>query len=162
MYIDNRTVKRLGTFGLGLALAFAATVSQASDRDRTYEVEITNLMNNSQLTPILAAVHSTRLRPIFSAGDAPGEGLAMVAETGNTAGLTDELSTRRNSRRVGNVDTFMPDDAPLTFPGNTLEFTIEADQLFRFMSIASMVLPSNDTFMALDTVQLPTRVGSFR
>ena len=116
-------------------------------------------MNNNQLTPILAAVHSTRLQPIFENGQRASRGLAIVAVTGDTSELTSELSTRRNSRRVGAVGTFTPESGPLTTAGTTLTFQIEAFQLYRFMSIASMVLPTNDTFMALSEVTLPTRVG---
>ena len=63
MFLSHYTVRQAGIFGLGLALALITSVSQASDRTRTYEVEITNLTDNNQLTPVLAAVHSTRLTP---------------------------------------------------------------------------------------------------
>lgn len=148
------TSKSVAAISLGLTITLSSTLSLAQDgHTRVYDVKITNIMSASQFTPVLAATH-TRRASLFALGKEPRVGLAMIAEGGDTSTLQNTLS---NSPNVGSVQTTaFPGDVPLTFAGTTLEFTIESDKKFRYLSIASMILPTNDSFMALDTVPLPT------
>ena len=149
------SARRITAVGLGLALALTTALSHASNYSykRTYQVKITNVMSANQFTPILAAVH-TRRASLFTLGDAPSEGLAQIAEGGDTSVLQNALS---ENDQVFAAETFaFPGDVPLTFAGTTLEFTIEGSRYYRYLSIASMILPTNDSFMALDSVPLPS------
>ncbi|MBX2884422.1 MAG: spondin domain-containing protein [Granulosicoccus sp.] len=154
----------LRTIGSSVLLAaLTATVistsAQANDQrrsnghERTYKVEITNVTKGTQFTPILAAVHTHKAR-FFSLGDAPSEGLAKIAEGGDTSDLQSALE---GSDQVYSAETFVfSDDLPLTVAGTTIEFNVTGKRRFRYLSIASMILPTNDSFIALDTVPLPT------
>lgn len=144
---------RIAGLGLGLAMALSATLSHAQEADtRAYEVRITNITAANQFTPVLAVAHSRRAS-LFTLGSAPRTALAVLAETGNTADLQGRLVANGN---VGTAQTYTPDGSPLTFAGETLEFTLETSQDFRYFSMAAMILPTNDSFAALDTVTLPT------
>ena len=145
--------KRIAAAGLGLAMAVSSVVANAQEADRAYEVSITNIMSNNQLTPVFSTTHNGR-GSIFTVGSRARRGLAMIAETGSTAALQDELSGNDN---FGTVQTTpFPGDVPLIFAGNTLEFTIESGAEYPLLSIASMILPTNDSFIGLDSVALPT------
>lgn len=147
------STKRIAGVSLVLAMALSATLSHAQEAEtRAYEVKITNITAANQFTPVLAVAHSRRAS-LFTPGNVPRTALAVLAETGNTADLQARLIGNGN---VGTAETFTPDNSPLTFAGETLEFTIEADDSYRYFSMASMILPTNDSFAALDTVTLPT------
>lgn len=147
------STKRIAGVNLCLAMVLSATLSYAQEAEtRAYEVKITNITSASQFTPILAVAHSRRAS-LFTLGNEPRTALAVLAETGNTADLQARLLSNGN---VGAAETFTPDGSPLTFAGETLEFIIETDEDFRYFSMASMILPTNDSFAALDTVALPT------
>lgn len=153
MKITAIGTKTIAAVGLGLALTLTNTVSFAQERDtRTYEVSITNIMGAGQFTPVLAATHNRRTS-VFTTGNPARVGLARLAETGDTSVLQNTLS---NSANVGTVGTYTPEGSPLTVAGSTLEFTIEAPVTSRYLSLAAMILPTNDAFVGLDTVSLPT------
>ncbi len=145
---------RLAAVAMGLAMTLCSTLSYAQDSNaRVYEVKITNITSANQFTPMLAVTHSRRAS-LFSLGNAPRVALAVLAETGNTADLQEILIANGN---VGMAQTSTPADSPLTFAGQTLQFTIDSNSNARFFSMAAMILPTNDSFVALDTVSLPIR-----
>ena len=157
MELSRFSSKSVAAIGLGLAITLTNTLAQANESEtRAYEVSITNITSENQFTPILAATHNRRAG-MFTLGNAPRVGLAILAETGSTGTLEASLGASSN---VGAVGTFLPDNGPdgppLTFAGNTVEFTIESPANFRYFSVASMILPTNDSFVALDTVPLPS------
>lgn len=144
---------RIAAAGLGLAVALGTSLAHAQDSGtREYQISITNIMGAGQFTPILATAHNRRAS-IFTVGNTPRTALARIAETGDTSQLQASLESSSN---VGFVGTFTPEGTPLTFAGETLEFTIEAPINSRYLSIAAMILPTNDAFVGLDTVPLPT------
>lgn len=152
MKLSALTTRSIAAAGLGLALALTNSVSYAQESNtRTYVVTVTNIMAAGQFTPVLATTHNRRTS-LFNLGSAPRPGLARLAETGDTSVLQNTLS---NSSNVGSVGTYTPEGSPLTVAGATLEFTIESPVNSRYLSIASMILPTNDSFTALDTVSLP-------
>lgn len=153
MKISTHGTRGIAAVGLALALTLTNSVSFAQEQDtRTYEVSITNIMGAGQFTPVLATTHS-RKTSLFSLGNTPRIGLARLAEGGDTSVLQ---ATLEASESVGAVGTFTPEGTPLTFAGETVEFSIESPVTARYMSIAAMILPTNDAFVALDTVSLPT------
>lgn len=144
--------KHVAAASLGLALALTTTLSQAQGlEDRSYRVEVTNILSAGQFTPILAVVHAPQIS-LFELGDEPTVGLATLAEGGDNSVLEASLS---GLKEVAVAASFTPPGAPLTFAGDTTEFEITVPANFRFISLASMILPTNDSFFALDTVPLP-------
>ena len=144
--------KYIAAASLGLALALTTTLAQAQgSEDRTYRVEVTNILSAGQFTPILTVVHAPEIA-LFELGDEPTVGLATLAEGGDNSVLEASLS---GLKEVAVAASFSPPSSPITLAGETLEFEIIAPANFRFISLAAMILPTNDSFFALDTVPLP-------
>jgi hypothetical protein len=125
----------------------ANSESRSSQWQRTYEVTITNITRSQTFTPILVATHSPRAA-IFDLGAPASPGLAILAEDGNPATLAAEL--------VQTGEVLDSQTIPgLLAPGATATVQIRARGRFDQLSIGAMLIPTNDTFMALNSMQLP-------
>ncbi|MEX1361999.1 MAG: spondin domain-containing protein [Nannocystaceae bacterium] len=120
-----------------------------------YTITITNTSDTTVypgvLTPVLWALHDDTVS-LFELGVAASPGLEMLAEDGDASGLMGELMGMAGVVQSGveNLPTGgMAMPGPL-FPGDSYEFTITPDATNRFLSFASMIVPSNDTFASLD------------
>ena len=143
--------------GIALAAAIFSTAAVA-DRSARYEITVTNLTPGQTFTPILVAAHS-RHESIFSAGAPASDALAALAESGSTAEVTQELVDAGVPE--SHIATILgPDPAPappLTGPGRTASIEIRGPRRGGKLSVAAMLIPTNDTFMALNSVNLPRR-----
>lgn len=135
------------------ALAFTATPAVA-DRGVYYEVTITNITQGQTFTPLLLATHKPSVG-LFEVGDKAGVELEMLAESGATGPLAEAL--KNAGRAVGDIE----EGDSLLVPGDSITFKLRGDPRRQFLSLAAMLIPTNDTFVALDTVRLPWR-GSTR
>ena len=138
---------------LATLLLFTAAASQASyygHAERNYKVSITNITKAVIFTPILITTH-TRRADVFEVGEAASDELATVAESGSIDPLMTALLA---SPEV----TSVKGSGGLLMAGETVEMTIRGSRRNVF-SLASMLLPTNDTFVGLDGVRLP-RYGS--
>lgn len=144
------TAKKLAAI---LPLSLLATSATAA----TFEITITNLTANSLFTPVVVASHE-RQAPVFAYGHEASAELEAVAEGGDISGFVNKWSADDSFLDI--VHTVTPDDVPapdfLILPGQSKSVTIEADRDHRFISAASMVLPTNDAFIALNGVRLPS------
>ena len=152
-------MRRLFSGLIGLVLAAAATATWADDdyyKNPVYEVTITNITKASQFTPILAATHRASIR-YFTLGEAPSEGLALMAEDGDVSVLANELTSTGKVLDAANSADVLG-TPPLLFAGQTVKLKLTADRRrnVRF-SMAAMILPTNDSFVALNGVSLPRR-----
>ena len=147
----------LTTAALAIAVTAAtAGTAQATGAERTYKVTIVNVTPGSQFTPILAAVHDPAAS-VFTLGDPASDELAVLAETGDTGPLQGVLETLPE---VTTATTVPGPSEGLTFAGQTVEFEVTASRR-QVMSFASMILPTNDSFVGLNSVPFP-RYGSIR
>jgi hypothetical protein len=137
-----------------LSCAAGAAVAQQQDSfhsgasEATYEVTITNITHGEAFTPVLIAVHNDNYR-LFNLGAPIGAELAVLAQEGFVAPLQTVLNANRN---VG--ATVAATGA--TVPGATLKLTISAKTGFDRLSLASMLIPTNDAFVALNGFDLGT------
>jgi len=134
---------------LGIILSASCLVSAsafASDK-HTYEVTITNLTRGQTFTPILLATHQPGVS-IFKLGDPASTELATIAESGNPGPLTDKLVATGRTSEVKN-------SGALLAPGKTVTMTISAGKHTRYISMASMLIPTNDAFVAVNGLHLP-------
>jgi len=124
-------------------------------RGHQYEVTITNLSPGQTFTPQLVVTHSPNSRfvqgaePLFELGEPASEVLEILAEDGDTAPLMDSLA---------NFATDMITIDGLLGPGQSSSVVIRARPRDR-LSVAAMLIPTNDTFMALLSMELPIRRG---
>ena len=129
-------------------LAATAALPARADESRTYEVTITNVTRGQTFTPQLVATH-TRRADVFELGRTASEALEILAEGGDTGPLTDVLLGAGPA--VGDVQT----NGGLLGPGESVTITLSGMRRHRYLSMAAMLIPTNDTFVALDTVRLP-------
>ena len=140
---------RLVTVVGAICLAFTSSVfAEQSSRETTYSVSITNISKGVQFTPLLNVTHSRNVS-LFEVGEVASQGLADIAEGGATEGLAAEVMSADQSAMT--VAT-----QGLLNPGQTAELEIVGDRSQRF-SMAAMLLPTNDAFVALNAVELPQR-----
>ncbi|NOQ14595.1 MAG: hypothetical protein GQ583_08995 [Methyloprofundus sp.] len=130
-----------------LTLFLAANLATAEEMMR-YEVSITNITLGQTFTPRLVATHDASVS-LFSFGSPAGAPLELLAEAGDTGPLTDIILTIPN--QVGHVMTV----PGLLEPGKTSSFEINALPEHRQLTFAAMLLPTNDTFVALLGMKLP-------
>ena len=129
------------------ALILASNLVSAEEMMH-YEVSITNITKGQTFTPQLVATHDNSVS-LFSLGQPAGSPLEMLAEAGDTAPLTELIMTVPH--KVGHVMTV----PGLLEPGKTAIFEISADQNHQQLTFAAMLLPTNDTFVALQGMSLP-------
>ncbi|KZX50334.1 hypothetical protein A3709_11295 [Halioglobus sp. HI00S01] len=135
-----------------MSLALAAT--QALDlgaifagfAGTPYEVTITNLTQAQSFTPQLVATHRGSAM-MFSIGEPASPGLESLAEGGDTSGVVAEL---------GNRVAYSTTIDGLLGPGQSVTTTVMATGQEKFFSVAAMLLPTNDTFIAVNGARLPT------
>lgn len=111
-----------------------------------YEVTITNLTPGQYFTPQLLVTHPSTAR-LFQAGEMASWELEQLAEGGDTGPLTD---------LVANVAADAMTVPGLLGPGETTKATIMAMGNKRYLSMAAMLLPTNDTFVGVNSLELPS------
>jgi hypothetical protein len=130
------------------SFVFASSSAMASG-SAMYRVTITNITNSIIFTPILVASHRKKIS-IFEPGEPASDALAEIAESGSPASLAVMLAN--NGADVGNSGV------PL-MPGHSADVMVSAEHGARRITVASMLLPTNDGFFALNGVKAP-RHGS--
>ena len=133
-------------------LLAAATTANADNAQAHFEVSITNLTKGIRLTPFIAATHGHGLS-FFELGQPASDEIANIAEAGNTApmqALLDGSSAVLDTASTGG----------LLLPGQTVSFEISTPKWafwWSQLSLAAMLVPTNDTFVSLNGVSLPLR-----
>lgn len=128
------------------SLAFGAQADGGSPR-WTYEVTVTNITYNQRFTPVLLATHRPDVA-LFTLGQPASPGLATLAEEGNVVPLRTTLqsSASVSATEAGNA---------LLDPGKSVTFRIQGNPWRDRLSLAAMLIPTNDAFVALNAVPLP-------
>ena len=121
------------------------------DNAAEYRVTIDNATEGQPFTPPVVAVHKNRA-DVYTVGDVASAGIQGVAENGDVPGLVAELE---GADGVGRVVT---GTGPV-LPGESQEFTFYAPANHRRVSVASMLICTNDGFTGLDSQRLPRWVG---
>lgn len=137
---------------LAAAVFLFSAVTSASPRGDYYLVTITNLTRAESFTPILVASHKRGLR-LFQLGSEASNELTMLAEGGKTAPLSDMLAA---NKRV----TATSVSSGLLAPGASVTVKVPAKDA-HYISLASMLVPTNDGFIALNNVRVGEHVKTF-
>jgi len=120
---------------LSFTILIGARISIAAAAPR-FEVTVTNLTRGEQFTPILVASHQEGVR------------LATLAKEGNTGPLAALLLATPG---VGDIAT----SAGLLDPGRSVTISVDAGSGFDHLSVAAMLIPTNDGFFALNGIEGP-------
>jgi len=138
--------KTIASF-LIIGLAFIAQSATASDYYPSYEVTVTNITKGQIFTPIMVAStkHNSQL---FTLGEAASSELEIIAESGDPMPLANQLINMNNA-----LDVATHDDVLL--PGQSVTLKVRTNRKFRHVSVASMLVPSNDAFFAVNNIRGP-------
>lgn len=140
----------LKVLGAAVLMASAATEVMADGQSRAmrdFEVTVTNLTAGIVFTPLLVATHSGRAS-VFQPGQSASEGLGVLAESGDTAPLQSAL--RDSGEVLDSVST-----SGLLAPGASVTVRVRGSWRHDRLSVAGMLLPTNDGFVGLDSAELP-------
>lgn len=140
------------------ALLLAGIVAEASaelpirpGRATRHKVTVTNLTQGQSFTPIIGIAHEDDVS-IFSSGSPASPELAALAEGGDTGPLATRLGAES-----GVVDIETTDG--LLGPGESVTFMMRSTRRAGYLSVAAMLIPTNDAFVALNGAKIP-RSGS--
>ncbi len=136
-----------------LALILAALPVLAQPGSKNYEVSVTNLTEAQAFTPLILATHAPSIR-MFTPGQPASAELETLAEGGDVGPMADLLALFPD--RVLDVVT----TEGLLLPGDTATVEIRGDILRRRLSLAAMLIPTNDSFVGLNAMILPNRSNS--
>ena len=113
--------------------------------DAYFEVTVTNITKGMVFTPIMVA--STKPGDgFFETGSAASPELEAMAEMGALAGLQASLDA---------YDVTNSSFLPFLAPGESVTQTVATTGQYKGISIAAMLVPSNDTFFAVNSIAGP-------
>ncbi len=134
-----------------LAATFAAFVLAALPAQAQQRVELTieNLQpaDGFYFTPVWAGFHNGGF-DTFNPGELASDSLELLAEEGDASGLVSDFADFGSGQDavLGNPAGF--GGAPVIDPGETVSMLFDLDASERFLSFATMIIPSNDGFFA--------------
>lgn len=136
-------------------------LSQASSAEEiTYDVTFESLWDandhagfpdTAHFSPILTVSHNADYR-LFGIGEMATRGLEQLAETGKLSRINSELSSAEEEGSLGSMteteDLYPDRDGP------TLSFPITVTEDHSLVSLATMIAPSPDWFVGIDSLDL--------
>jgi hypothetical protein len=142
----RKTFAHLG--GLSLATLFAAALLAGTANAQHLQVTITNLTMTTTFTPIMVASHKQGVT-LFTLGQSASTDLEHLAEAGD---LSELEATLRANPDVKDVEDTGSSGLP---PGASVTVTVAAGGGYNYVSVASMLVPTNDGFFALNGMPGP-------
>lgn len=154
-------MKRQLLTGAALALASSLTTVQAV----TLDIEITNLTQGQSFTPRLVIAHDATV-DAFEVGQPASTALAWLAEAGVIDDAQDAASSGQNFEAV--LGPAVTDNGSNTWqrfggllaPSATLSYPFDTMDK-PYLSLLSMLIPTNDAFVGLDSIEIPTAPGTY-
>ncbi len=143
----------------GIALFLLLTLFASAAQAQTYKnitVKITNTTNGIYFTPIVMATHGIP-NAMFEVGAVPSQSIEGLAEFALNAGLIGELAAL-NSWVIEVED---PTDQ-VVGPGESITATIVTGPGIEYLSLAGMLVPTNDAFVGLNSFRVPDGTGQAR
>jgi hypothetical protein len=149
---DESLLSAVETDGAALVTVSSSDAKFSPYGDAEYEVTIINMSHSQPFSPGVLVTHDGSAN-LFTAGHPASEGIRLIAENGDpstavtglsgAAGVSDVVATTAPVHRKGG-------------PGpDALTAYISASESARYLSLASMLICSNDGFIGLNSVELP-------
>jgi len=130
---------------LGCLIALGVSSPAQADGQR-FEVTITNLTAHQVFTPIMVASHQKGVQ-LFTLGQPASVALEILAEAGDTGPLSAALATRPDVLEVTTGGALPAGQSQTIFVGARGDFD--------HVSVAAMLVPTNDAFFAVNGVEGP-------
>jgi len=124
------------------------------------DVKITNLTSGINFTPLLVSAHDSSTK-LFMAGDSASANLKAMAEGGDISGLVADLDNA-NANTISNPVNAEDASKNLLAPGASTVASLTTATGNDYLSIVAMMLPTNDGFVAMNSVKIPTEVGTYK
>lgn len=153
--LANRTLPRaaprslLKHVVLASVLLAAAPAMYAAD----LTVTVTNLTRGTWLTPLLVTAHPASFRA-FTEGAPASLQIQNIAEAGNTAPMEAILPS-------GHTKVVNPANGPLKPGGSTTTTSFAAGTGNTQLTVLAMMVPTNDGFIGLNAIDIPTAPGTY-
>ena len=141
--MSNKHIIAASLFGL------FSVASQAQDLNIT----VTNLTQGIFFTPIIAASHDDSAS-IFHSTEAASAELKELAEGGDISGVSTLLAGYNADIRENPKNGLLP-------PAESISFDLTNSDSNEYLSVAAMMLPTNDAFIGLDSWEIPTEAGTY-
>lgn len=147
MKIIKKSPIKIAFGALSLALISATTMAQE------LSITVTNLTQGLHFTPVVTAAHASETR-LFMLTDMASTELQTMAEGGDISGLLSMLT---------NADANINENpaSGLLAPAMSASFNLTNDATNTHLSLAAMILPSNDGFVGLDSWEIPEEAGTY-
>ena len=116
-------------------------------------VTVTNLSHGNHFTPLLFAAHDAN-NHMFQVGHAATASLQAMAEGGDISFLNSDMIS-------AGADVVANPAAGLMTPGQTVQFSMTTQDTNTQLSAVAMILPTNDGFVGVDSLTLPTEPGRY-
>lgn len=144
-------------------LTLLCLISGMASAGQLYELEfISNwsseahlsLPGNAHFSPVLALSHASNF-DLLPLGNVASSGLELLAETGNTAIVLDEINSFQelcSENHIGDIqqtESFFPEET-----GDSLRFTIEITPEAPYLSLVTMIAPSPDWIVGVSSLKL--------
>ena len=145
-----------------VALACSSSVLMA----QTIDITITNLTHAQNFTPRLVIAHDSSV-DAFEPGVEATSALAWLAEAGVIDDAQNAASSGQNFEALlGPTDTDNTSNTWHRFGGLVAPSTTSASYSFDildkpYLSILTMLIPTNDAFAGLDSIEIPTTPGTY-
>ena len=133
-------LKWLTLLSLGSVL-FTSTAAA----DSLFEVTVTNITKGATFTPVMVAT-TKKGHTFFRLGEAASDELETIAETGNPGPLQASLDA---------FDSTNSSFLPFLGPGESVTQVVATAGPYRYISIAAMLIPTNDLFFAVNGIAGP-------
>lgn len=140
---------KIATFVFSIVFSLVFSSAQAQEQEfKDVVLKITNISNALYIAPMAVASHSFP-GAMFDPGTAATPGVEAMAEIGNITPLGEELAA------AGAIVTGATNEALALAPGESVYVGIAVGPGFEFVSLAGMILPTNDGFVGLNSYEVP-------
>jgi len=147
------------------SLAFIAAVASSTISAQTINISITNLTHAQHFTPRLVVAHDATV-DLFEPGVDASTPLAWLAEAGVIDDAQEPASNGQNFEwLLGPVDNDNTTNTwhrfgGLVAPSSTVGYDFDTMDK-QYLSLLAMLIPTNDTFVGLDSIRIPTEPGTY-
>ena len=143
---------KLKNISVSLSAGILTSVTAVANAAQ-WDVQVTNLTNGNHITPLLVTAHDSSSH-LFQVGMAASASLQSMAECGDLSGLVATYAV--------DADTIENPAGGLLNPGAMATAMLDTDMTSNtHLSIVGMVLPTNDAFIGLDALEVPTAAGTY-
>ena len=136
-----------------LAATICLSTLSVSANAKDVDITITNLTQGIYYTPLLVTAHNMEAS-LYELGQPASMELQMMAEGGDISGLSSMLSGV-------NADIVENPAMGLLAPGASTTTMLSTQMENDYLSIVSMMLPTNDGFIGLNSWKIPDEMGTY-